>query len=56
MFNGVLGEPEYKTETSTCVYNKNEAQFNEQGHGRVYSLSADGSQLHCGSSIYKRIQ
>ena len=54
--NGVLGPVEHKTETSTCVFNQETAQLNEQRHGRIYSLSSDGNQLVFGKSIYKRIQ
>jgi hypothetical protein len=54
--NGALGPVEYKTETSTCVFNENTAQINEQRHGRIYSLSFDGNQLVLGNSIYKKIQ
>jgi len=54
--NGVLGRVEHKTEASTCVFNQETAQLNEQRHGRIYSLSSDGNQLVFGNSIYKRIQ
>lgn len=54
--NGVLGPVEHKTEASTCVFNENTAQLNEQRHGRIYSLSPDGNQLVSGNSIYKKIQ
>lgn len=54
--NGVLGPMEHKTENSTCVFNQETAQLNEQRHGRIYSLSTDGNQLVFGKSIYKRIQ
>lgn len=54
--NGVLGPKEHKTEASTCVFNENTAQLNEQRHGRIYSLSPDGDQLVLENSIYKKIQ
>jgi hypothetical protein len=41
--NGVLEPMEYKTEVSTCLFNENTAQLNEQRHGRTYSLSSDGN-------------
>lgn len=54
--NGTLGLPEHKIENSTCVFNENTAQLNEQSHGRIYSLTSDGNELVSGNSIYKRIQ
>jgi hypothetical protein len=54
--NGVLGPMEHKTENSSCIFNQETAQLNEQRHGRVYSLSTDGNQLVFGKSSYKRIQ
>jgi hypothetical protein len=54
--NGALGPLEHKIESSICVFNENTFQLNEQRHGRTYSLSSDGNQLHSGNSIYKRIQ
>jgi hypothetical protein len=54
--NGVFCPVEHKTETSTCVFNQETAQLNEQRHGRIYLLSSDGNQLVFGKSIYKRIQ
>ena len=54
--NGNIGSVEYKTETSTCVFDENTSQLNEQKYGRVYSLSTDGNQVVCGSSVYKRIR
>ncbi len=53
--NGLLGPVEHKTENSTCVFNENTAQLNEQRHGRIYSLSQDGNQLVFGNSVYRRI-
>lgn len=54
--NGVLRPVEHKIENSICVFNENTAQLSEQRHGRMYSLSSDGNELHSGNSIYKRIQ
>ena len=54
--NGVLGWMEHKTEVSTCVFNEQTAQLNEQRYGRIYSFSNDGNRLIAGNSIYKRIQ
>jgi len=54
--NGVLGPLEHTTENSTCLFNEETAQLNEQRHGRIYSLSPDGNELVFGKSIYKRIQ
>jgi hypothetical protein len=56
IFNGVLGPMEHETEVSTCVFNQETAQLNEQRHGRIYSLSSDGNQLVFGKYIYKKIQ
>lgn len=54
--NGVLGPLEHTTENSTCIFDQETAELNEQRHGRIYSLSPDGNQLVFGKSIYKRIQ
>jgi hypothetical protein len=54
--NGSLGPLEHKIENSICVFNENTAQLSEQRHGRIYSLSSDGNELHSVNSIYKRIQ
>lgn len=54
--NGVLGPQEHKTEKSTCVFNQETSQLNEQRHGRIYSISPDGNQLVFGNSIYRRIE
>lgn len=54
--NGVPGPLEHKAENSICVFNENTAQLNEQRHGRIYSLSSDGNQLHSVNSVYNRIQ
>lgn len=54
--NGVLGPYQYKTENSSCVYDKATAQINEQRHGRIYSFSSDGNSLVSGNSVYRRIR
>jgi hypothetical protein len=44
-----------KQEIATAIWDPESGKLNEQKHGRVYSLSADGSQLMIGTTIYKKI-
>ena len=56
LLNPGRGVSEHKVETSTAVFNAGTFQLMEQGHGRIYSLSADRNQLVFGNSIYKRVR
>ncbi|WP_121356766.1 hypothetical protein [Flavisolibacter nicotianae] len=46
---------ESKQEFATAIWEPQSSQLKEQKHGRVYSLSADGSQLMIGTMIYTKI-
>jgi len=45
---------ETKQEVATAVWESQTGQLKEQKHGRIYSLSADGSQLMIGSTVYTK--
>ena len=50
-----LQPKQQKHETAMGLWDEKTRQLNEQKHGRIYSLSADGNQLLIGSTLYRRI-
>jgi hypothetical protein len=49
------GPKERKQEKTTAIWDAESGQLREQKIGRVYFLSADGSQLVIGSTAYTKI-